>query len=245
MNCEAFENRIQWILDQRLDLIEDPALEAHAQLCFECQNRLEQFIELERGLRELVVPVDPTFDIAAKVTAPFAQREVVERSTKDAAPVWNESTALPRRRWSALLAVAVLVAAIPTVLFLATPKNDPLPNSRMARIQPPPVSSVAPNGPLKASRPNGELNREDGSEFDQSEFDSDLLLQTINQIPTTLLVMEPYYVYAELPGVWPFASSLNLTVDWLRWSLESRQGNGASEEGHNFGIYDLDLLRVA
>ena len=50
VTCESFETRVNDLLDNRTDLLSDPAVQLHADECLKCRQTLQQYQQLELAL---------------------------------------------------------------------------------------------------------------------------------------------------------------------------------------------------
>ncbi|MDB4778221.1 hypothetical protein OAG68_02070 [bacterium] len=100
IECDAFEDRIQDLMDRRIPLSSDEILQSHARSCVECQQSLTSFASLEFAL-----------------VATFESEDFAAESTTTAQPL----TQIPH--WT-LISAATALAALLLVLIIPILNNQ-------------------------------------------------------------------------------------------------------------------------
>lgn len=116
MSCDWFEERLQDILDQRLDPADDSQVRFHAQRCPACRTLLD----VQRRLF-LVFPYDVRSDQEKpQVTASADGGSQVER------PGWDRTA---WRKWTAVASSSAVVAALAAIVVVGPSVQSPLVSS--------------------------------------------------------------------------------------------------------------------
>ncbi len=255
MNCRDFEDRIQELLDQRVDLLEDFVVQNHAKQCEPCSQKLFWYGQL--------------FNSDSSLSDSFC----LVRSER----LVPESRSTARiRNLAGVLAVCVSLAIVVWVSFVVsdqtshqiaharTDTREPqrsidattevpqhhlgfdIPNYELP-------SLVYPSGfeassiPRMHRAPTNDLDgkevaiRENRNDLDANFFskpvDAELtvthlsrLVTSIDQIPLPLSALQSYYDYTSaIPGVRPWTSGLNHAARLIQRTIEEKPGTRKSE----------------
>ena len=225
--CDLFEQRIQWLFDERLPLRDDSKLLDHADKCVDCAHLLADYRLLASGLN---LPIKQSF-----------MRRCLKSSRWSAIRVSPNSV-------SRLVCIAALLLVAVGLFVDRSRETD---RSDLVAINFSPASAVAvPNDASSILhtiqsvsakfRDSDVLNNELASEsiYDYPPSLLGLARSTprlvrsvsfrsnpLEKISTKLDPLNPYFRYsAELPGVRPLQSSVNIAVDLLQrcWSKPAK-----------------------
>ncbi len=223
--CDLFEQRIQWLFDERLPLGNDSILVNHADQCVDCAHLLADYRLLASSLNL------PT------------ERSLMRRGSKSSR--WTASQVSPNFI-SLLICIAALLLV--TVGLFVNKDREPGPDrSDLVAINFSPVSAVAQSNDARSNIPTIQsvsakfrdsdvLGNESIGESicDYSPSLLGLARSTprlvrsvsfrsnpLEKISTKLDPLNPYFRYSnELPGIRPLQNSVNIAVDLLQrsWS---------------------------
>ena len=213
MNCEKFELLLQDCLDNDIDIentIESKAdLASHLSSCAGCAQLTESFKTLGCGIEAMRAE---SFEI-----------DIVDRVVPLITPA-SKTPIATRSNWYIVAAVVSCLAIIVTLgSFLISSSN---PNNLADG------SADAGNGAKVngQNQPGNDANRPGQNETlpvpDLNAIGESLAIMNLNRIPRvaeTIEALRPYYLYTQnLPGIRPVSSSLTITVDVLRRSMENQ-----------------------
>ena len=141
MNCDAFRDRIDELVDATLDGAARRELDAHLATCVECRALAEDLLAIRRAASQLppLTPPDRIWQqMAPRVAAPIA---AAPRPT----PNWRERLAVP------LAIAAVLLAAVAITSVMRQWRNSSAPSQTpSAASTPAPGSNEATAAELKS-----------------------------------------------------------------------------------------------
>lgn len=135
MQCDAFETRLQQLLDRRQAPDRDPALQIHAACCTECHALLQAQQLLLHGLELYDMP-EPGPDFATCV---------LDHAQKEIARARRQPFHLPL----ALLALATSMLLVALPHFTRRQSRSRVPTSQ---VQPAPTNSTMPRKQLAAAK---------------------------------------------------------------------------------------------
>ena len=141
MNCDAYRDRIDELVDATLDGAARRELDAHLATCAECRSLAEDLLAIRRAANHLppLTPPDRIWQqMAPRVAAPIA---AAPRTT----PNWRERLAVP------LAIAAVLLAAVAITSVMRQWRNSSAPSQTpSAASTPAPGSNEATAAELKS-----------------------------------------------------------------------------------------------
>ena len=223
MTCQAFEQRLQLLLDSRLTPQHDAALRSHAETCELCRERLAAQQVLFSVLRQRVV--QPA-SLATHVMSSLPTRLNTAPATRGR---WSWSAGLVGVACAGL-ACAWWSPALPNPLPRANPRiptaittNVAAPNAevRQAEVAMPTITNLASNETLSA---NESLSAHETLGVYREAFES---------IATKIHSSSLEEVQATLePGLNPIRSSFGLTLDALRRTLPRGKEERAARPPH-------------
>ena len=213
MNCEKFELLLQDCLDNDNDIentIESKAdLASHLCSCAACTQLAESFKVLGSGIEAMRAE---SFDI-----------DIVDRVVPLITPA-SKTPIAARSNWYIVAAAVACLAIIVTLgSFLISSSN---PNNHADG-----SADAGNGGKVIGQDPSGNnVNLPGQNESlpvpDLNAIGESLAIMNLNRIPRvaeTIEALRPYYLYTQnLPGVRPVSSSLTITVDVLRRSMENQ-----------------------
>lgn len=214
MNCEKFEIHLQECLDNNLDIENtidaSPELIAHSAGCTECAQLAESFKTLNCGIDAIK---SETFDI-----------DIVDRVVPLIEPATSVSPGT-RFNWYKIAAIAACLAIVVTLGSYFFPGSE---NNNVAEQGNPVINENDVNQNQTQQKENSAVGEDlQGIEsFTQvaSELPQMMNINSYPKVAQTIEVLRPYYIYTQnLPGVRPVSSSLTITVDVLRRSMENQK----------------------
>lgn len=220
MQCEAFEYRLQSLLDRRQRPEVDDQLRAHALGCDACRQTLDAQESLFAGLA--------AFEFAT-AEPPAAQAIAAHALAEMNPPAGDRKTA---SRWTSLRWAAPLIAAAAVVALLLAPfwfgSSDAQPKADQVAENP--ISTPETdetNTPVAPQLPQVDLT--------QFTFASSLP----DQLPTvdTLARLDAPVLSK---GLRPLTSSFNSALTVIRRTIPGGRSDAASESPQAFAIKDLD-----
>jgi hypothetical protein len=141
MNCDAYRDRIDELVDGTLDGVARRELDAHLATCVECRALAEDLLAIRRATSHLppLTPPDRIWQqIAPRVAAPIA-------AAPGPTPNWRERLAVP------LAIAAVLLAAVAITSVMRQWRNSSAPSQTpSAASTPAPGSNEATAAELKS-----------------------------------------------------------------------------------------------
>lgn len=221
-SCCGFELAIQERMDQRLPIADDIALNRHAEECPQCAELFMDFQSLEQGLLSLAWSASP--DSIAADLPPLNKSPIGDKQLKHG-------------RFGFLGIVLSIAAVLMISLSFSNLSND-TPVSPMAK-RDAGTSQVKENpAPLKrllASAPSDQ----------KFSFPADQIrLVSWHQLSRQLHTSVYYRISAELPGVRPLHSSIDLTVDLLQQTFGDSD-SASSDERPDLGFRSIVVNRRA
>lgn len=200
MQCRSVEERIQELLDERLDPASDPALIEHASACPRCGALLEAQSKLFEGLAFLATPSLPA-DFSSRVIRTVARQP--------------RQTTLRRAQAAAFLAIVA-------TLFLVVALGPQQPTKIGPADDPRAVASAAVD-----HRIDGTVMGISISDFDSQEV---RLAIEHWMAQLAVAEHARFYRVDEIAGtIRPLASTLNVAFDAIRRSLPGRRQPPRSE----------------
>lgn len=205
ISCATFETRINDLLDARRDPAADETLIRHADHCAACQAVFADYLALDDSLSNIVWDAKTLERLAAPTAAVRPYR------------LW----------WSAALAATLLIAF--NSIFGSSPwgdNNATASKQVSAKAQKPPIVAV----PQSDRQPQQRLGNDS---IAKPLVGSGLTPVSWNELSQRLQpVLNPYYQFsAELPGIRPIQSSLNLTIDWVQEKILKQSAGRQQKQG--------------
>lgn len=189
MPCRRFEDRIQELLDERLEPSFDSELMEHAGMCAECRDLLETQSNLFEGLASLAVP---------GLSADFSRHVLAAVATQRSQP--NRRYA-PTAAFLAMIATLLLVVALgPRQRQSIGPKDD--------------VDAIAS---ASADQQFGRVGGLSIADFDTQEVR--LAIEQFLAQLTSADAARFYQVDQLTGTIGPLASTLNVAFDAIRRSI--------------------------
>jgi hypothetical protein len=234
MKCTEFEDRLNQLLDDRRAPQDDPALQAHAATCSDCQEMLAVQESLFRGMALL----------HGRTAAPELGKRVL-RELNAPAPTLAPLPSPPRRSWWTILAsAAAVLLAVGFSVWLVTRTNQgpAVVQPRQPRSQPeglaignrgvatPKVNQVQPAPPApplvvkqeSLSPPQRVLTPEEREAYRQtmaslaSQWSTGAQWPQLETIDIETINMEQY-----APGIRPIRESFGVALDALLKTIPS------------------------
>lgn len=218
MNCEEFELALQECLDNHEDIDQaiesDPLLIAHSNQCELCMDMAGSFKALASGI-DAIRNEEWSFECVDRIVP---MRESVSIS--------HTATRLNMFKIAAIAAGLIIVV---TLASFYLPSNEKVAIAPQVPARLFEREDLPPPGMLRDSTPSNaitdpqssaeiEIWRRQLAILSRAEFND------VERIAQTIDAWRPYYIYTQqLPGVKPVSSSLTITVDVLRRSIENQK----------------------
>ncbi len=202
MNCEKFESRLHHLLDRRVRPENDPALLAHAGVCFECNRVMSAQQALWDGLDLLEIP---------EPSAGFEERILAEVGKSRRQRTWGWV-------WGIVTAAAVLLVSLVPVLRMiqGNSAESGMPVATDGATSDPENTTGTPDS--ANTQINGELATAD------SETEIDLTFGVIPRLSEQLTeVSVPDLNSQDIPGFGPISSSFSSALGIIRRTLPGRK----------------------
>jgi hypothetical protein len=254
VNCSQFENRIQLLLDDRLDPRKDELLCLHARECRECRMALVVYACLDSA------PVVSPSPVRLEPVA------VADRSGKHRWPA-RAFQSNRRGHWIRIVAATAALVTVCLLPVLPSAHNDvatsPVEMAARMGIDPviqPPVAAensfTIPPGlagelPTLLPPPLSAVSLANVDFSEWSELDLITLLpeeqvQTVRGIPVTLQTIEPYYRYSvECPVINQWTGGIHFTLNLIRQHLPGNSSGNTLDRDDLGRSMPGDLLQMA
>jgi hypothetical protein len=218
VNCEEFELALQECLDIHEDIDQaiesDPLMIAHSEQCELCMDMVGSFKVLSSGI-DAMRNEEWSFECVDQIVP---VREVVS--------INHTATRLNMFKIAAIAAGLIIVVTLASFYLPSNEKVAIAPQVPARLFErddlPPPglLRDSAPPGSITDTRSSAEIEiwTRQLALLSKAEFND------VERIAQTIDAWRPYYIYTQqLPGVKPVSSSLTITVDVLRRSIENQK----------------------